>query len=102
MKEGSLWRTFKATCKPMKWPTLALLLMLSMSPPLSTLDGRQWPRLSETSGFWSDRSSENVRKPSPECGSPPRWKKRLMLSAWLDRSSTTLKRLVWKGHTGES
>eukprot|EP00971_Amphidinium_carterae_P000328 6949-Amphidinium_carterae.1 len=66
MKAGSLWRTFKAIWKPTKWPTWAQLLMLSMSPPLSTFDGRQWPRQSETSGFWSDRSSETVRRPGLE------------------------------------
>eukprot|EP00971_Amphidinium_carterae_P073698 1457250-Amphidinium_carterae.1 len=62
MKDGSLWRTFKATWKPTWWPTWALLLMLRMSPPQSTFDGRVSPKLYVISGFWLDRSSENVRK----------------------------------------
>eukprot|EP00971_Amphidinium_carterae_P057673 1140833-Amphidinium_carterae.1 len=40
----------------------ALPLMLCMSPPLSTFDGRVLPKRFVISGFWWDRSSENVRK----------------------------------------
>eukprot|EP00971_Amphidinium_carterae_P096950 1919265-Amphidinium_carterae.1 len=43
---------FQGNQEAEEWPTLVLLLMLSMSPLLSTFVGSLWLRRSEFFGFW--------------------------------------------------
>eukprot|EP00971_Amphidinium_carterae_P238408 4732993-Amphidinium_carterae.1 len=57
MMGGSPLRTSKATRKPMWWPTLDLLFMLTTSRRLNTSVGRWWPMRSDSFGFWLDQSS---------------------------------------------